>query len=83
MKYRDKRYLTEHLKREIVHRKYTLGHMPLRISRELYVNPSTINTFCQRYVARGCTLNHVVERRGRARRTPCNNPFYDEILLSE
>lgn len=72
-----KRLLTEHLKRLIVHRRYTEGQTARRISRELYVHPSTIYEFCKRYIARGRTLNPLVETRGRARRTPCNNPQYD------
>ena len=72
-----KRLLTEHLKQLIVHRRFTLGQTARRISREIYVHPSTIYEFCRRYLARGSRLNPLVETRGRARRTPCNNPVYD------
>jgi hypothetical protein len=78
MKTYTRRFLTEHLKREIVYRRYELGHSVAKMSRELYVNPCTISSFCIAYLRRGRTLSPMVENRGKPRRTPCNNPFYDD-----
>jgi transposase-like protein len=77
MKYPTKRLLTQHLKRQIVHRRYELGHRVCKISRELYVHPQTVHSFLRTYLARGRQLGPLVETRGRSRRTPCNDPRYD------
>ena len=49
---------------------------------QLFVNQMTIQTFCRRYLLHSRTPSPIVETKGKARRTLCNNPRFDNQLLT-